>query len=161
MPYQPLYQLIFNEVKVFVEGRVPNVSMMHIGSTAVFDLRGKPMIDTIAVVHGGDLIDVRRALEKLGFHRRDVWTDIETKPYVCASIMHERERFNINIHICKPDYPLVQDAVRFIKLLNENTEYRRAYEKAKDDAHHLAPANSEIYNQSKEETILKILDAAK
>ncbi len=59
---------------------------MHIGSTAVDGLRGKPMSDAVAITARRDLRDGQRPLQRVGFHRRPVWVDKDDKSYVCASV---------------------------------------------------------------------------
>ena len=156
LPYNPIYKEIFQQVEVIVAKELPDIELHHIGSTAVPDLRGKPMIDMLAVTTNDALRELQTKFKKLGFHRREVWTDTDTKPYVCASTIFNKERFNLNIHICHADNPLVQDLPAFAEILNKHPDLRRRYEQAKDKAHAIDPVNSEVYNKAKEAIILEI-----
>jgi hypothetical protein len=49
-------------------------------STAVPDLRGKPMLDIATVTNRKNLRAEQEEFERLGFQRRDVWVDRDDKP---------------------------------------------------------------------------------
>lgn len=156
VPYDPVYREIFLLVQGYVQARLWAVELIHIGSTAIPDLRGKPMLDVAAVTNRKDLRAEQKAFERLGFHRRDVWVDRDDKPYVCGSVKHNGNAYNINIHICNPNDPVHKDSVAFMEVLNQRPDLRRRYEEAKDRAHLIDPTNPEIYNREKEAVIREI-----
>jgi len=47
--YDPAYAEVFAAAREYVQARLPAVELVHIGSTAIVGLRGKPMIDTAAI----------------------------------------------------------------------------------------------------------------
>ena len=158
LSYDPVYRDVFLLVERYVPTRLKGVELVHIGSTAVPDLRGKPMIDVAAVTGREDLRAEQKEFEKLGFHRRAVWVDRDDKPYVCGSVNAKERRFNINVHICHRNDPVHKDSLAFIGILSQRPDLRRRYEQAKDRAHSLDPANPEAYNRAKETVIKEIHD---
>jgi GrpB-like predicted nucleotidyltransferase (UPF0157 family) len=150
LPYDPAYRVIFLLLKDYVRSKLPRVELIHIGSTAIPDLRGKPMLDVVAITNRRDLRAEQRAFEGLGFHRRDVWVDRDDKPYVCGSLCHSGRTYNVNIHVCHRNAPVHTSSLAFLKLLRERPDLRRRYEQAKDQAHSVEPANPERYNREKE-----------
>ncbi|MDM0006664.1 GrpB family protein [Variovorax sp. J22G73] len=156
VPYSPAYAEVFARVQRHVENRLERIELVHIGSTAIAGLRGKPMVDAAAIAGAQDLRAVQREFERLGFHRRPVWVDTDEKPYVCASVVHEGRRFNINIHVCHRGDPVHVDSLAFMKILNERADLRAKYEAAKDHAHEIDPVNPEVYNRAKEGVIKEI-----
>lgn len=158
VPYDPAYAEIFTKVQEYARVRLAGVEFVHIGSTAVAGLRGKPMIDVAAITAREDLREEQKAFERAGFHRRSVWVDRDEKPYVCASVLHDGRRFNINIHICHRGDPVHKDSVAFMDVLNRRPDLRRKYEEAKDRAHAVDPANPQVYNREKE-TVIKEIEA--
>ena len=157
LPYNPKYTEIYQAVKILVETRCDGVEVVHIGSTAVDDLRGKPMVDLLAVTGDPELRRVQAALEMVGFHRRAVWTDTDDKPYVCGSVRRGGV-FNVNIHVCNENSPRHHGLVQFRDILRNHEQARRRYEKAKDDAHSVSPGDAEAYNEAKAPVIRAILD---
>jgi GrpB-like predicted nucleotidyltransferase (UPF0157 family) len=156
LPYDPAYREIFSMLRAYVEDRLEGVELVHIGSTAVADLRGKPMLDAVAITSREDLRAAQAELERLGFHRRAVWVDRDDKPYVCGSVRHAGRRFNVNVHVCRRNDPVHRDSIAFIEVLERRPDLRRRYEQAKDRAHSIDPANPEIYNREKEALIREI-----
>src|SRR5262245_591305 len=150
LPHDPIYREVFLIVQAYVRERRAGVELVHVGSTAVHDLRGKPMVDVLAVTSREDLRAEQRDFEALGFHRRPVWVDRDDKPYVCGSLSRDGRRFNINVHICHPDDAVHKDLLAFVAILGNRADLRRRYEAAKDRAHALDPANPEVYNRAKE-----------
>lgn len=157
-PYDAVYRTVFVRVQEHVLSRVETVELIHIGSTAIPDLRGKPMVDIVAITTQEDLRAAQKEFEKLGFHRRDVWVDRDDKPYVCGSVKVEAKTYNVNIHICHRNDPVHRDSLAFMEILNRRPDLRRKYEDAKDRAHSKDPANAEVYNREKESVIREIHD---
>lgn len=155
-PYDTIYRDIFLKVSNYVESRLGTVELFHIGSTAIADLRGKPMVDIAAVSTHENLRVEQVRFEELGFHRRAVWVDRDDKPYVCGSIREAGVRYNINIHICRRNDPVHRDSLDFIEILTHRPDLRRKYEDAKDRAHSVAPTDPEAYNREKASIIQEI-----
>lgn len=65
---------------MFVEASVQDIELIHVGSTAAPDLRGKPMIDMLAVTEYNNLRERQLEFESLDFYRRDVWNATNDKP---------------------------------------------------------------------------------
>lgn len=156
LPYSPVYRHLYLQVRDFVEANISTVELIHVGSTAIPDLSGKPMLDIVAVSKLADLRQEQNAFETLGFHRRDVWVDRDDKPYVCGSVRHGDVTYNVNIHICHSGDPVHVDSLAFIKILSRRPDLRRKYEHAKKLAHKVAPDNPERYNRAKAAVILEI-----
>ncbi|MBN8756681.1 MULTISPECIES: GrpB family protein [Variovorax] len=156
LPYDPVYAEVFAQVQRHVEQRHSGVELVHIGSTAIIGLRGKPMVDIAAITSREDLRAEQQSFEALGFHRRAVWVDRDEKPYVCASVRHDGRVFNVNIHICHRGDPVHKDSLAFMEILARRPDLRKSYEQAKDRAHAIDAVNPEIYNREKEAVIREI-----
>lgn len=156
VPYDPIYETLFLRVQEHVQSAIPNTELVHIGSTAIPDLLGKPMLDIVAISNESDLREAQTRFVSLGFHRRDVWVDRDDKPYVCGSIEQNGTRYNVNVHICHRGDPVHKDSLEFIEILTKRPDLRRKYEKAKERAHTVDPENPENYNREKEAVILEI-----
>jgi GrpB-like predicted nucleotidyltransferase (UPF0157 family) len=156
LPYDPAYAEVFAQVQRYVQERLEGVALVHIGSTAIRGLRGKPMVDIAAITQAENLRAAQQAFEALGFHRRAVWVDKDEKPYVCGRIAHDARTFNINIHICHHGDPVHADSLAFIDILERRPDLRTRYEEAKDRAHAIDPVNPEIYNREKAAVIQEI-----
>jgi len=158
LAYDPVYAEVFGLVRAHVHAQLAGVELVHIGSTAIVGLRGKPMLDAAALTPCEDLRAVQRLFEGIGFHRRPVWVDRDEKPYVCASVLYAQRRFNINVHICHPGDPVHADSLAFMDILDRRPDLRARYEQAKDRAHAVDPADPQIYNREKEAVILEIME---
>jgi GrpB-like predicted nucleotidyltransferase (UPF0157 family) len=156
LPYDPVYEVLFSRIRRYVEDRIATTRLYHIGSTAIPDLRGKPMLDIVAVTTRTNLRDAQRELEAIGFRRRDVWVDRDDKPYVCGSIEARGRGYNVNIHICHRDDPVHSDSLTFLEILRRRPDLRRRYEDAKDRAHAIDAVSAEVYNREKEAVIRAI-----
>lgn len=156
LPYDAVYTEVFAQVRRHVQERLDGVELVHIGSTAIPGLRGKPMVDIAAITNDEHLRAAQQAFEALGFHRRAVWVDKDEKPYVCGCVQHGGRGFNINIHICHRGDPVHKDSLAFVDILLERPDLRSKYEDAKDRAHAIDPVNPEVYNREKEAVIRDI-----
>jgi|GEM_PF-512715 len=156
LPYDSAYAEVFAQVQRHVQANLEGVELVHIGSTAIPGLRGKPMVDIAAITRREDLRAEQEEFEKLGFHRRAVWVDKDEKPYVCGCIRHHGRTFNVNIHICHRGDPVHKDSLAFMDILRRRPDLRRKYEQAKDHAHTVDPANPEVYNREKAAVIKEI-----
>ena len=161
LPYAPVYRELFLQIREYVQAGIKTIELIHIGSTAIPDLRGKPMLDMVAISTHADLREEQKQFERLGFHRRKVWVDRDDKPYVCGSIRHDGDTYNVNIHICNRGDPVHRNFLTFIAILRWRPDLRRRYEQAKESAHAINPADPEIYNRQKEAVILEIHNANK
>jgi len=156
VPHSAVYGEIFLQLRAHVQSSLQHVELIHIGSTAIADLRGKPMLDFVAITNRADLRAEQKEFERIGFHRRNVWVDRDDKPYMCASVKQDERTFNINIHICHRNDPVHRESIAFMQILNRRPDLRRKYEAAKDRAHLADPVNPEIYNREKEAVIRQI-----
>ncbi|RIX84604.1 GrpB family protein [Acidovorax cavernicola] len=156
LPYDPAYAEVFAQVQQHAQSRLEGVELVHIGSTAIVGLRGKPMVDIAALTQRENLREAQAEFEAIGFHRRPVWVDTDEKPYVCASVLHEGRRFNVNLHICHRGDPVHADSLAFMAVLARRPDLRKKYEEAKDRAHSIDPADPQVYNREKEAVIREI-----
>ena len=155
--YDPQYRKVFSTLKIYVEEHSSELELVHIGSTSITGLSGKPMIDCIAATKAENLRLIQDQLLQIGFQRRNVWTDTDTKPYVCGALNHGDMLLNINIHVCNFNDKNYQSMIKFRNFLRANPRFHDEYEKAKLKAHNIFPDNPEKYNEAKEQAILEIL----
>ena len=155
--YSPHYRTVFLTLKIHVEEHYPDLELTHVGSTAITGLSGKPMIDCIAATKIKNLRKIQDRLVKIGFQKREVWTDTNTKPYVCGAVSHDDKLFNINIHVCNCNDDNYKSMIQFRDLMRAGPEFHDQYVQAKLKAHERYPGDPEKYNQEKEKVILNIL----
>lgn len=161
VPYDPVYGEVYRLVAGYILESLPQVEVVHVGSTAIPGIRGKPMIDMLVVTEESDLRQVQSSLLDIGFHRRSVWTDMDEKPYVCGSVAMPTGRYNVNLHICRRDDENHNGLVEFRDYLNNNELSRNEYDAAKLAAHTASPRDAKGYNEAKEPVILGIMQRIK
>ncbi len=110
----------------------PNLSVEHIGSTAVLGCWGKGVIDLL-VTHGPDGLEAaRNSLDDLGFQRqRGPEPFPESRPMRVGSVKYLGRVYRLHVHVIEAGYSEARDLVRFRDILRENPGLRRAYEAEK------------------------------
>ena len=131
-----------------------NISIEHIGSTAVPKLAAKPIID-IDIVYGNDVAfeTIKRGLEKLGYYhngnqgiinrevfkRKNWWS----KHQILDKITH-------HLYVCPVDSEELQRHVAFRNYLIDNEAARTEYQKLKYEIAEAANQDKKQYATLKE-----------
>ena len=157
--YDRNWAAVYQVLRGYIERNVRDVSVEHIGSTAVPELKSKSMVDMLVITQRQDLQEVKRALVALGFHERDVWVDTEDKPYVCGSVVHAGTTYDVNVHVCRLDSATHVNSLRFRDALRREANLRREYEAIKMKAIREVGNNPEEYNKFKSRFIQRVIEA--
>ena len=132
------------------------VDAQHIGSTAIKQIKAKPIIDIVAAVKTlGDVIPFIPLLEKNGIDYRR-----EEKTGQLLFIIGNAEIKTHHIHIVEYDSKNYRDYLNFRDYLNAISEKAREYEKIKISLAELYPDNRKEYTAGKAELIKRILSEA-
>jgi GrpB-like predicted nucleotidyltransferase (UPF0157 family) len=158
-PYDHNWPVVYQVLRRHIDQNMRDVSIEHIGSTAVPGLKSKSMIDLLVVTRRQDLQEVKRALLTLGFHEREVWVDTPDKPYVCGSIDYEGKTHDINVHICPLNSATHVNALRFRDALRRDADLRQEYESIKTRAVQEVGTQPEAYNEFKARFIQRVIES--
>lgn len=159
VPYDPDWPIVFKKVQEYITNALPDLSMEHVGSTAVPGLRSKHMIDILIIASNPDLQGVKKSLMGLGFHERDIWVDTEEKPYVGGSIFFKDRVFDINLHICRAGSKSHDQILFFRDTLRRNANLCGKYERLKNEAIENAGTDPKAYNDFKAGFISAVINA--
>lgn len=103
----------------------------HIGSTAIRDIRAKPIIDILIGIKSisGDLTELEKELRDSGFYRLRV-----DRPDEIVLAKFTDDTFKVKthyVHLVKFDGELRRDLIFFRDYLNDSVEARKEYEAIK------------------------------
>jgi GrpB-like predicted nucleotidyltransferase (UPF0157 family) len=131
------------------------VFVHHIGSTAIPNIRAKPILDLMPVVRNLSDLDVARpVLEGLGY---DCWGEYGLKGRRYFTFDDpETSRRKAQLHCFQVSSPDIERLLAFRDYLRSNPELARAYEAEKTRCQALHPNNSTAYSACKGEWIRKI-----
>lgn len=159
VPQSPFFAELFQAVAVFVRSRLPTVSLVHVGSTAIPGILTKPMLDLLVLTSEPKLRVCQQQLVDIGFHRRQIWVDQDDKPYLCGAMTWQGSVTNLHLHICHDGDGTHRNLVRFRDGLRSRPDLCAEYAAAKERAHQIDPIDPKVYNQEKEPIIRKIMAA--
>lgn len=156
--YDPRFPTVADRVTALIVARLPDVSVEHIGSTAVPGCAGKGVVDLMLVYPPGQLARARAGVEALGFRRYDAPNaHPETRPVILGSILHEGDRFRIHLHLIAPDNEEVERQRRFRDRLRADPVLVEEYVAAKRATLERGAADADAYNDGKDAVIARIL----
>jgi len=159
VPYDPNWPNIYKKVKEYITNSLPDVSIEHIGSTAVPGLNSKHMVDLLVIASNQDLQILKKSLTRLGFHERDIWVDTDEKPYVGGSLTYDGRDYDINLHICRIGSQTHVQTLWFRDALLRDAKLCRKYEQLKHKAIENAGTDPKSYNDFKSGFILEVIES--
>ncbi|MBI9087076.1 MAG: GrpB family protein [Desulfobacterales bacterium] len=159
VPCDPNWPIVFKKVKEYILNFLPDLSIEHIGSTAVPGLSSKHMIDLLIIASNQDLQVVKKSLIDLGFHERDIWVDTDEKPYVGGSLIYDSRVYDINVHICRNGSQTHVQTLMFREALLAEKKLRHKYERLKHEAIENAGTDPKAYNDYKSSFILEVIES--
>lgn len=159
-PYSTEWQKFFEIEKLTLQ-KVLNDKFIyaeHIGSTAIPDLKAKPILDLMLAIP--DLNDwewLKEPLAKLGYEfRRDF---IKEKGHIFFVKGSEENRTHY-LKITELNSDFWMENILFRNYLINNSQYREEYQKLKENLLETHMGNREPYTKGKEEFVRKVLELA-
>jgi len=155
-PHSGLYDSMFTQERNRIRSVLPDVTIEHVGSTAVPNLGGKPVVDIL--IQTEDTIAAKEALVDIGYEYRDTASTADRmfmKVSIDGKLYH--------MHVCKPDSEEARKMLAFRDYLLTHEDIRKEYDEAKREASAAAircyapRAMKEMYMQVKQPVIDKIL----
>jgi GrpB-like predicted nucleotidyltransferase (UPF0157 family) len=111
--YDPRAPDVAERVGLLIRTHLPEVTVEHIGSTAVPGLCGKGVIDLMIAYSEGRLEDVKAVLNVLGFQRQSTRDPFpESRPMRVGSLQHDGRTFQLHVHVIagtSPETKMLRD----------------------------------------------------
>jgi GrpB-like predicted nucleotidyltransferase (UPF0157 family) len=156
--YDPRAAAVARLVAGMIHDQFPQVQVEHVGSTSVPGCAGKGIVDLMIPVPDGQMDEVKRLLDRLGFQRqtsRDPFP--EDRPMRVGSLVHDGETFLLHVHVIPAASPEVDD-IRFVRAcLRADPELVTAYVARKREIIASGVTDSLDYCRAKGEFIKQVL----
>jgi GrpB-like predicted nucleotidyltransferase (UPF0157 family) len=123
---------VARHVARLIRRRLPNVTVEHIGSTAVPCCAGKGIVDLMVLYDEGELDAVKEGLAELGFQRQSVGhLHPESRPMRVGAVIHAGQTFALHVHVIAANAEEVVRLRSFRDRLRADPELRAAYVRRK------------------------------
>ena len=156
-PYDPRCPEVAARVAALILDRLPQVSVEHIGSTAVPGCDGKGVVDLMLTYGPGDLDLARRTLDGLGFQRYTAPNaHPEDRPVRLGTLRHAGETFRLHVHVIAVDAPEVETQRQFRDALRADPALVAEYVAVKRAALVAGVRDSNQYNVAKDPFIQRV-----
>ncbi|OFZ13581.1 MAG: hypothetical protein A2X86_10990 [Bdellovibrionales bacterium GWA2_49_15] len=136
------------------------IELFHVGSTAIPDIKAKPILDVMGVVKDLSEFDVLKStIEKNGY----VWKGeygIPGRRY-CVKYNQEQTAEYVHLHVFAQGNPEIERHLLFCNYLRAFPELAQKYDGLKDDLRQKYSREREKYTESKADFILAIIEEAK
>ncbi len=149
-PYDIRFPLIAAQVTSLVRDRMPNVTVEHIGSTAVPGCGGKGVIDVMVVCAPECLERVKDLLGDLGFQpqvTRDAFP--ESRPMRVGALRYQGRLFRIHAHVLTTGAHEAGGLLAFRDRLRTDSALRASYEACKQTILATGAVDSVAYAEAK------------
>jgi GrpB-like predicted nucleotidyltransferase (UPF0157 family) len=126
--YDPRVEPAAARVAELIRARRPELTVEHIGSTAVPGLAGKGVVDLMVLYPPGGLESAKAVLDELGFQRqgtRDPFS--ESRPMRLGALRLAGKMFRLHVHVIAADAEEAMALRRFRDRLREDAQMRSAY----------------------------------
>jgi GrpB-like predicted nucleotidyltransferase (UPF0157 family) len=124
--YDPRAAAVAHQVAALISDLLPQVFVEHVGSTSVPGCAGKGIVDLMIPVPDGEMENVKRLLDGLGFQRqtnRDPFP--EDRPMRVGGLVYDGDTFLLHIHVMPADSPEVEEMRFFRACLRADPELLR------------------------------------
>jgi GrpB-like predicted nucleotidyltransferase (UPF0157 family) len=123
---------VARRVGALIVERLPDVTVAHVGSTAVPGCAGKGVVDLMLLYPAGRLAAARDALDALGFQRQSTRDPFpEERPMRVGAIEHDGKTFLLHVHVIATDSAEADELRTFRDRLRADEALKRAYVAAK------------------------------
>jgi GrpB-like predicted nucleotidyltransferase (UPF0157 family) len=160
-PWDPRVLDVAAEVSAIVHGVRPDLTIEHIGSTAVAGLPGKGIVDLATEVDLAEVAALTEALHGLGFGPQpgpNPWPP--TRPMLVGSIHHDGEEYRIHFHVLPRESDDLSKDLWFRDLLRTDPAIRDGYARVKSEIAGPGggPVDAVRYQAEKGEWIVAVFD---
>lgn len=134
MVNNPHWRTIFEQIKIRLTKDIshPGLEFFHIGSTAIPQIKAKPILDILGVTPSLQQIDsLRDPFEKLGFTWKGEY-GIPGRRYLTLYNKDETMAF-VHVHAFEKGHPEIKRHLAFVAYLNKHLEVARRYEALKEE----------------------------
>ncbi|MFL0196259.1 GrpB family protein [Clostridium sp. WILCCON 0269] len=133
------------------------VDIQHIGSTAIRNLKAKPIIDILVGVKDfQDVFKIMKSLESRGFIHKRANDNKNHMFFSCGDFKNDIRTHHIHVDIYGGDE--WNDYIKFRNKLRSNKDLRMKYEQLKIDLCEQFPNDRENYTEMKGAFIREVLD---
>lgn len=155
--YQHNYRKLFQSEKgklVKVLGFLRGIE--HVGSTAVFGLGGKGIIDIIIGVSKGKIKINKKKMEEAGYEFRKI-ASTKSRLFFRKDYKYRNITRRVHIHLVELDSKDYREQLFFRDYLRANPQSAKEYSDIKKQAVKFAKGNGEFYRKYKNNFIQKII----
>lgn len=157
-PYDPRFPEVAARLVELIEGRMPDVRVEHVGSSAIPGCAGKGVIDLLVTYLPGRLVAARDTLDELGFQRQGGPDPFpEERPLRLGSIEHDGETFRIHAHVIAMDDPEAKEQLHFRDTLRADPALVDEYVASKRAALTRDGLDNIAYNEVKAPFIKRVI----
>lgn len=148
IPYQASWKDEFhkieNELKEALEGFY--LSIEHVGSTSVYGLSAKPIIDIDIIIKREWFNEVKKKLERVGYHHEG---DLGIKDREAFKYEDKKHLMKHHLYICPSDSDEYKRHLAFREWLRTHPEDKDAYSKIKEEMALKYPKDIDAYMKGK------------
>ncbi len=134
------------------------IDIQHVGSTAIREIKAKPIIDIVVGVH--ELEDILPYIEILEYHGFLFRGEVVQGQYLFIREAHDDIRTH-HIHITVWASSAWNNYINFRDYLNFHPQKAKEYEKYKEELALSFPDDRKSYTSGKEEIIQRLLEEAR
>jgi GrpB-like predicted nucleotidyltransferase (UPF0157 family) len=150
---------VARQVAALIGLHLPQVEVVHVGSTAVYGCAGRGIVDLMIRVPDGELANVTGLLERLGFQRQTAPDPFpEDRPMWIGSLDLDGVTFLLHVHLVPADSPEVSEMRLFRACLRADPYLLKAYVARKREIIAEGVTDSVEYRRMKGEFIEEVLE---
>jgi GrpB-like predicted nucleotidyltransferase (UPF0157 family) len=151
--WEEKYRKEAEKLSSILGNKIKNVE--HIGSTAIPEIKAKPIIDMVAVMEDLDSVnEIISTLEQNGYEHRPN-DDVQNRVFLAKGPKNNRTHY---LSITEENSEFLKRTTEFRDYLNENPEAARKYEKVKEELAAVHSDEREKYTEKKSKFIEEILE---
>lgn len=126
--YDPMAAEVAERVAQEITSLLPQVTVEHIGSTAVPGCAGKGVVDMMVLYPDGQLEAVKESLQTLGFQRQTIGhLHPEGRPMRVGTLQYQGRTFRLHVHVIAASSEEVAAIRGFRERLCADPELMAAY----------------------------------
>ncbi len=155
--YNPNYPHFFSNEKEILETAFPNeVEIIHIGSTSIFGLGGKAIIDIMAASEKNKLIEIKNKLLNLEYNYHQE-ISFGGRDFFSKDKRNNKDMIRIHLHLTSKNSSAHKKAIAFKDYLSSNKKIAINYQNFKIETMKKTQGDYKKYREIKNKYIDKIL----